>query len=55
MKNDIAFVTLVPNATHIMQPLDVAVFRPLKTQWKNVLREWRLESRQSGPIPKEVK
>ena len=33
--NDIRFVCLIPNATHLLQPLDVAVFRPLKIAWRS--------------------
>ncbi|KAJ8953397.1 hypothetical protein NQ318_023514 [Aromia moschata] len=35
------------NATHLMQPLDVAVFAPMKRN------KWRRESRYPGCIPKE--
>ena len=50
--NDIHFVCLVPNATHLLQPLDVSVFRPLKISWRNILETWRKESRIKGDIPK---
>lgn len=29
----IVLIALLPNATHILQPLDVAFFKPLKVQW----------------------
>lgn len=35
-KNEIEVVALYPNSTHLLQPLDVAVFRPLKLEWKKV-------------------
>jgi hypothetical protein len=50
--NDIRFVCLLPNATHLMQPLDVAVFGPLKSEWRKILDNWRKESRSKGSIPK---
>lgn len=40
-ENNISFVFLVPNATHLIQPLDVGVFAPLKSQWRSVLKAWR--------------
>lgn len=40
----IELIALHPNATHILQPMDVAVFHPLKTKWLKTLREWRLEN-----------
>ena len=52
-QHDIRFTTLLPNATHILQPLDVAVFRPTKIIWRKVLQSWRNESRSAGTIPKE--
>ncbi|XP_069671995.1 uncharacterized protein [Periplaneta americana] len=33
-QNNIRFVLLPPNATHLCQPLDVAFFRPLKLKWR---------------------
>ena len=52
-ENNIAFIPLVPNSTHLTQPLDVAVFRPMKDIWFSVLRKWRIESRSKGSIPKQ--
>ena len=49
---NIRFVTLPPNTTHLCQPLDVAVFRPVKRLWRQMLNEWRKESRMKGSIPK---
>ena len=50
--NDIIFSCLIPNSTHLLQPLDVAVFRPDKIEWKRILESWRKESRARGSIPK---
>ncbi|KAF2903627.1 hypothetical protein ILUMI_02559 [Ignelater luminosus] len=33
-ENQIILVALYPNATHVLQPMDVAVFHPLKDDWK---------------------
>lgn len=33
-----------PNATHILQPLDVAAFHPLKNAWKETVNNWRIEN-----------
>ena len=52
VENDIYFTALPPNSTHLTQPLDVAIFRSMKVVWRNVLDNWRKESR--GLIPKEV-
>lgn len=49
---NIRFVCLLPNATHLLQPLDVAVFRPLKIEWRKILESWHKESRVKGSIPK---
>ena len=45
---------LSPNSTHICQPLDVAVFRPAKTEWCDILDMWHRESRQAENLPKTV-
>ena len=50
--HNVKFITLLPNSTHICQPLDVAVFRTLKVNWRSILDDWRKESRYSGCVPK---
>ncbi|XP_018392970.1 PREDICTED: uncharacterized protein LOC108772024 [Cyphomyrmex costatus] len=51
-ENDIGFILLPPNSTHLTQPLDVAVFRSLKNSWRNVLNIWKSKNR--GVIPKAL-
>lgn len=43
-ENQIEIIGLYPNATHIIQPLDVAFFHPLKDRYKDTLRKWRIEN-----------
>ncbi|KAI4464223.1 hypothetical protein MML48_3g00003013 [Holotrichia oblita] len=38
---EIILIALYPNATRIMQPADVAGFKPLKTGWKRAVLEFR--------------
>lgn len=40
--NDILFVCLPPNSTHLTQPLDVSFFGPMKRIWRKILRNWKL-------------
>ncbi|CAH2009014.1 unnamed protein product, partial [Acanthoscelides obtectus] len=40
----IVLVALLPNSTHILQPLDVAVFRPVKATWRNVVHDFRFKN-----------
>lgn len=42
-ENGIILVALYPNATHLIQPMDVAVFRSLKGSWKDAVRQWRID------------
>lgn len=51
-ENDIMFILLPPNSTHLSQPLDVAFFRPLKISWKRRLTEWK--KRHRGVVPKDT-
>lgn len=44
MEHEIELLALYPNATHILQPLDVGFFRVLKNSWKKVVGNWRLEN-----------
>ncbi|XP_063232471.1 uncharacterized protein LOC134536610 [Bacillus rossius redtenbacheri] len=42
-EHGIVCVALLPNSTHILQPMDVGVFKPLKSGWKKAVHEWRIE------------
>lgn len=33
---------LPPHCTHVLQPLDVGVYGPIKQEWKKILREFKL-------------
>ena len=37
----IILYALPANTTHMMQPADVSVFKPLKSDWKRTVREWQ--------------
>lgn len=50
--NKIVIISLYPNATHILQPMDVSIFRPLKLQWKKAVADWRLDN-QGEKLKKE--
>lgn len=52
-QNNIYMTPLPANSTHLMQPLDVAVFAPMKKKWREILDKWRSESKSSASIPKE--
>ncbi len=49
---NIHFVFLPPNSTDKCQPLDVCVFKAVKSSWSTVLTEWKAKNR--GSIPKSV-
>ncbi|KAL1454530.1 hypothetical protein WDU94_010766 [Cyamophila willieti] len=36
----IVLISLYPNATRILQPADVAAFKPVKGNWKKAVHEW---------------
>lgn len=40
--NNIKMVFLPANSTHLLQPLDVAVYGPMKKAWRKVLTEWKM-------------
>ena len=40
-ENNVTLVTLPPNTTHALQPLDVGVFGPMKTQWQKILADYQ--------------
>lgn len=39
--NNISFICLPKNSTHLTQPLDVVFFRPFKEAWRATLRNWK--------------
>lgn len=43
--NNIYFVCLPPNSTHLTQPLDVAFFRPMKAAWRKIFLHEKLIGR----------
>lgn len=40
---EILLIGLPPNTTHLMQPLDVSVFGPLKADWTTTAQAWQRE------------
>ncbi|KAJ8916360.1 hypothetical protein NQ315_005057 [Exocentrus adspersus] len=44
IENKIELIALYPNATHILQPMDVAIFHPLKNGWKQAVQRFKVEN-----------
>ena len=42
--NQIEFVCLPANSTHILQPLDVGLYGPMKKVWSNLLAQYKREN-----------
>lgn len=40
MENSVTILKLPPHYTHVLQPLDIAVFKPLKDAWGQILGKW---------------
>ncbi|CAB4023918.1 PREDICTED: uncharacterized protein LOC106141545 [Paramuricea clavata] len=51
-ENNISFVCLVPNSTHLTQPLDVAFYGPLKRKWRKILKQWKIYNPSLTSLPK---
>lgn len=43
-ENRIHLICFPPHCTHIMQPLDVSVFGPIKDAWRKLLKEFQLKT-----------
>ena len=44
-KANVHLVCLPPHSSHVLQPLDVGVFGPLKQSWRGILNAYYMESR----------
>ncbi|CAK1599466.1 unnamed protein product [Parnassius mnemosyne] len=54
-KLNISFVCLPPKSTHLLQPLDVALYGPLKHYWRTILTGWKkVEGRKHKTLVKDV-
>lgn len=42
--NHVVLLCLPPNTTHLLQPLDIGVFAPMKKAWKKILKQYKLET-----------
>ena len=45
-EQNVYFAMLPPNATHLLQPLDVCVFSSMKESWRKILQEQKREQRE---------
>lgn len=52
--NKIELIALYPNSTHLTQPMDVGVFKPLNNSWENQLEEWKTKNQFSKIERKDV-
>lgn len=50
---NIKFICLPAKATHILQPLDVAFYAPLKKYWRQILTDWK--QKQNGRVKSMTK
>lgn len=43
VNNQIYLIALYPNSTHLTQPMDVALFAPIKQKWRQAVHKWKYE------------
>lgn len=53
LEKKIFLVALYPNSTHIIQPMDVAVFGPLKGKWRSAVHAWKYKNHDFKTLTKE--
>lgn len=44
MRNEITILKLPPHSSHLLQPLDISVFKSLKTSWDGKLVKWQRQN-----------
>lgn len=49
----IVLIALYPNSTHLIQPMDVAVFGPLKKSWRTAVHQWKYKNHNFKSLTKE--
>lgn len=52
--HQIELIALYPNSTHLTQPMDVGVFKPLNTSWTNQAKDWRIDHQYAKIEKKDV-
>ncbi len=53
-EENVIFICLPPNCTHLAQPLDVAFFGPLKNSWRKILWKFKISHPTERVIPKDL-
>lgn len=43
-ENNVIFLVLYPNATHILQMCDVGIFGPMKKKYRELYQDWKIEN-----------
>lgn len=52
--HQIELIALYTNSTHLTQPMDVGVFKPLNTSWTNQAKDWRIDHQYAKIEKKDV-
>lgn len=53
IQHDITIIKLPPHTSHVLQPLDLSVFRPFKLKWDEKLISWQRQH-QGQKLPKKI-
>lgn len=53
-ENKIVLVSFLPNATHLCQPMDVVLFKPVKTKWTTTIFEFKISHPNEARMSKSV-
>lgn len=50
--NDITIIKLPPHSSHLLQPLDLAIFKPFKDMWDEAILKWQ-KKHMGSKLPKK--